>query len=87
MGAYQRIQHLGNAVMNLSPRNRYWILVFTVFITASIFVGCDLGAPDGETETQTTSEVTDTKASCIFRSNPISDFGFIRSPVSVYSDQ
>ena len=24
---------------------------------------------------------------CVFRSNPISDFGFIRPPISVYSDQ
>ena len=53
MGAYQRIQHWGNAVMNLSPRRPYWILVLTVYFTASIFVGCGPRGADVHIITET----------------------------------
>ncbi len=46
--------------MNLSPRHRYWVLVFTVFFAASIFVGCGPRGTDGETDTKVTGEETET---------------------------
>jgi len=48
----------------------------------------DRGSYFAETrEGRTAQGISPERRWCVFRSNPISDFGFIRPPISVYSDQ